>query len=238
MHPPTARPRSAVWPNEPQRAMSAGAARRGDERRLMRRHGVLEALSAVQRRADNADAAPIADLRIRPAHDDGNVKARHASGAKKKICATARITRLGHPAEARLYRRLLQCLSQLLDSHRYLYHTTLRGCASRTCKKQGDMARLYVYKKSSPGTARLQAASGPSRMTTEISRSVLGARAVTADGRRRCVGGRGRFTIVHENELTLDGDEGKKNACRSDTDLGSLVVAAAHLLFNPKRGDA
>jgi mRNA deadenylase 3'-5' endonuclease subunit Ccr4 len=53
----------------------------------------------------------------------------------------------------------------------------------------------------------------------------------------------GRFTIVHQNELTLDGDEGKKNAglvvTLADREAsGSLVVACAHLLFNPKRGDA
>jgi len=53
----------------------------------------------------------------------------------------------------------------------------------------------------------------------------------------------GRFTIVSENALTLDGDEGKKNAglvvTLSDREAsGSLIVACAHLLFNPKRGDA
>ena len=53
----------------------------------------------------------------------------------------------------------------------------------------------------------------------------------------------GRFTIVHQNELTLDGDEGKKNAglvvTLADKEAsGSLIVACAHLLFNPKRGDA
>jgi mRNA deadenylase 3'-5' endonuclease subunit Ccr4 len=53
----------------------------------------------------------------------------------------------------------------------------------------------------------------------------------------------GRFTIVHSNELTLHGDEGKKNAglvvTLSDREAsGSLIVACAHLLFNPKRGDA
>ena len=101
----------------------------------------LEALSAVQRRADNAAGAP-RPLGVRGAAPGiratasggttttGYVKARHPSGAKKKIFVpTARPwTRLGHnqPKHAFTVASYNVLSQKLLDSHRYLYHTTLR----------------------------------------------------------------------------------------------------------------
>ena len=111
----------------------------------------LEALSAVQRRADNAGGAPRPTLGVRGAAPGtastaarrtttGYVKARHPSGAKKKIFVpTARPwTRLGHNQPKHAFTVVsYNVLSQkLLDSHRYLYHTTETEDAPREPAKR------------------------------------------------------------------------------------------------------
>ena len=115
----------------------------------------LEALSAVQRRADNAANAP-RPLGVRGAAPGiratasggttttGYVKARHPSGAKKKIFVpTARPwTRLGHnqPKHAITVASYNVLSQKLLDGHRYLYHTVLRP-RTRLANLQKEIGR-------------------------------------------------------------------------------------------------
>ena len=212
----------------------------------------LEALSAVQRRADNAGAPVTASGAPR---STGYIKSHHPSGAKKKIFVpTARPwTRLGHNQPKHAFTVVsYNVLSQkLLDSHRYLYHTTLRP-RMRLANLQKEIGRygaqIVCLQEIEP--EHLEAFTGCVRTFKNDGEDIKrGAEVAFApcgfprtDGVAVLVDA-GRFTIVHENALTLDGDEGKKNAglvvTLADKEAsGSLIVACAHLLFNPKRGDA
>lgn len=153
-------------------------------------------------------------------------------------------TRLGREADGAFTVVSYNILSQkLLDAHKYLYKR-LASPQQRLQTLQNELrrygAQILCLQEVEPKVLEALRANGCVRASGEVQVAFAQCGGPRTDGCAILVDA-GRFTIVAVNELTLTGDEEKKNAglvvTLHDREGGSLVVACAHLLFNPRRGD-